>query len=106
MSCSLQLAGVPGHGENFARQSSRAGQLCPTGSPNTYEGLMPLEGGHRCLPHEMPVPRVCGTSAPLTEHWMSLDESIVVLLALLPDAPGWVDTTVLVSLWAGVGKAD
>lgn len=41
-----------------------------------------------------------------TEHWMSLDESIVVLLALLPDAPGWVDTAVLVSLWAGVGKAD
>lgn len=63
---------------------------------------MPLKGGHRCLPHEMPVPRVCGTSAPLDR---ALDESLVILLAPPPDVLGWVDTAVLVSLWAVVGKA-
>lgn len=66
-------------------QVIRAGQLYPTGSPNTYEGSIPLKGGHRCLPYEMPVPRAYGTLAPLDR---SLDESIIILLALLPDAPG------------------
>lgn len=70
---------------------------------------MESQGGHRCLPHEMPLPQVCGNSATMDR---ALDESSVTLLPLPSDvipgktAPGWVDAAILVSLWAWVSKAD
>lgn len=48
--------------------------------------------------HEMPVPRVCGTSAPVDR---ALGESIIILLALLPDAHCCLDVFVG---WGGLGR--